>query len=262
MRPSSVWTLSGLIAVVAAASSASEPAQSTIEPSISQILATQATQAALSPVSNVQGKAFQRFYQVWLENTDYSAALGDPNMQWLASQGITLSNYFATTHPSEPNYAAAAAGDNFGMDNDDFHLIPSNISTVVDLLDTKGISWAEYQEGMPYAGFQGFNFSNVSAILFSLNFAMGCVACFGAVILFCHLPKGVPRPLQPRAPLCPANLQVRRRLFRPLRTLSTQPQPFTRFISAHAYQSIAWPICANFAKKTASDICQRLRPQA
>jgi acid phosphatase len=46
------------------------------------------------------------------------------------------------------------------MDNDDFHAIPSNISTVVDLLDTKGISWAEYQEGLPYAGFQGFNYSN------------------------------------------------------------------------------------------------------
>lgn len=71
-----------------------------------------------------------------------------------------MTNYFATTHPSEPNYCAAAAGDNFGMDNDDFHLFPANISTVVDLLDTKGISWAEYQEGMPYPGFQGFNYSN------------------------------------------------------------------------------------------------------
>jgi acid phosphatase len=46
------------------------------------------------------------------------------------------------------------------MDNDDFNTIPSNVSTVVDLLDTKGISWAEYQEDMPYPGFQGFNFSN------------------------------------------------------------------------------------------------------
>jgi acid phosphatase len=61
--------------------------------------------------------------------------------------GITLTNYWGTTHPSEPNYAASVAGDNFGMDNDDFHAIPSNVSTVVDLLDTKGISWAEYQEG-------------------------------------------------------------------------------------------------------------------
>ena len=81
-------------------------------------------------------------------------------MQFLATQGITLTNYYAVTHPSEPNYCAVVAGDEFGMDNDDFNAIPSNISTVVDLLDTKGISWGEYQEAMPYAGFQGFNYSN------------------------------------------------------------------------------------------------------
>ena len=46
------------------------------------------------------------------------------------------------------------------MENDGFHAIPANVSTIVDLLDTKGISWAEYQEGLPYAGFQGFNYSN------------------------------------------------------------------------------------------------------
>jgi acid phosphatase len=91
---------------------------------------------------------------------DYSAASGDANQKYLASQGITLTNYFATTHPSEPNYCAAACGENFGMENDDFHAIPSNVSTVVDLLDTKGISWAEYQEDLPYPGFQGYNYSN------------------------------------------------------------------------------------------------------
>jgi acid phosphatase len=134
--------------------------ESTIQPPNSAISAAQATQTVLSPTSNVQGKAFQRFFQIWLENTDYSAAAGDPSMKELASQGITLTNYFAVSHPSEPNYAAAVAGDYFGMDNDGFHLIPENISTIVDLLDTKGISWAEYQEDLPYAGFQGFNYSN------------------------------------------------------------------------------------------------------
>lgn len=46
------------------------------------------------------------------------------------------------------------------MDNDNFHQIPANVSTVADLLDTKSISWAEYQEAMPYPGFQGYNYSN------------------------------------------------------------------------------------------------------
>lgn len=90
--------------------------------------------------------------------TQVSAA--DPNMQWLATQGIVLTNYYATTHPSQPNYVAAVGGDNFGMDSDDFINLPANISTVVDLLDSKSISWGEYQEHMPYAGYMGFNYSN------------------------------------------------------------------------------------------------------
>ena len=58
------------------------------------------------------------------------------------------------------NYVAVVGGDNFGIDNDDFIQIPANVSTVVDLLDTKGISWGEYQEDIPYPGYQGFNFTN------------------------------------------------------------------------------------------------------
>lgn len=46
------------------------------------------------------------------------------------------------------------------MDNDDFNQIPANVSTIADLLDTKSISWGEYQEHIPYPGFQGFNYSN------------------------------------------------------------------------------------------------------
>ncbi|KAJ5528396.1 Acid phosphatase [Penicillium frequentans] len=132
----------------------------TSEPSLSQIKTAAATTLPESPVSNVKGVAFDRFYQIWMENVAYTDSAADPNMQWLASQGILLTNYHGVTHPSEPNYCAAGGGDTFGMDWDDWTQIPSNISAVPDLLDTKGISWAAYQEHMPYPGFQGFNYSN------------------------------------------------------------------------------------------------------
>lgn len=48
---------------------------------------------------------------------DYNDAAGNADQQWLASQGITLSNYYAVGHTSQPNYCAAASGDNYGMDN-------------------------------------------------------------------------------------------------------------------------------------------------
>lgn len=84
-----------------------------------------------------------------LEIKDFEDAANDPNMKKLAEEGITLTNFWAITHPSEPNYVAAVVGDEFGMDNDDFWQLPANISTVADLLDTRGISWGEYRNTCP-----------------------------------------------------------------------------------------------------------------
>lgn len=109
-------------------------------------LALLATQG-LAKKDWVKGKAFDRIAIIWLENTDYDLAIGDPNLAALAKKGISLTNKFAVTHPSMPNYAAAVSGDYYGVNHDDMINIPSNVSTVVDLLEEKGISWGEYQEG-------------------------------------------------------------------------------------------------------------------
>ena len=78
----------------------------------------------------------------------------------LIKEGILLTNYFGVTHPSEPNYVASVGGDYFGMDNDNLNNVPLNVSTVVDLLESKGITWAEYMQDMPSTGFQGMQFLN------------------------------------------------------------------------------------------------------
>lgn len=85
---------------------------------------------------------------------DYKVAEKDPNFAKLAKEGIELTNYFALTHPSQPNYCASAGGDTWGMDNDDYKQLPANISTIADLFDTKKIAWGQYQEQLPYAGYQ------------------------------------------------------------------------------------------------------------
>jgi acid phosphatase len=108
----------------------------------------------------VKGKAFDRVAIIWLENTDYDLAVGDPSLKSLAQKGITLTNHFAVTHPSMPNYAAAISGDYYGVNHDDMMEIPSNVSTIVDLLEAKKISWGAYQEDMPYTGYQGFDYRN------------------------------------------------------------------------------------------------------
>ncbi|TPX43213.1 hypothetical protein SeLEV6574_g05190 [Synchytrium endobioticum] len=108
----------------------------------------------------VPGLVFDRFVQIWLENTDYADSASSPTFQKLASKGILLTNYHAVTHPSEPNYMASVGGDFFGLGDDSMRALPQNVSTIADLLELKSISWAEYQENMPTDGFPGFNFTN------------------------------------------------------------------------------------------------------
>ena len=84
----------------------------------------------------------------------------DPDFQNLASTGLLLSNYYALSHPSQPNYIASVGGDYFGLDSDDVVNIPKNVSTVVDVFDTKGITWKEYLEDIPRPGFQGASSPN------------------------------------------------------------------------------------------------------
>lgn len=145
----------GALALAGSAAAANYTATST-----SDVYAAQATAPTSHETSDVCGRAFDRFVTIWLENTDYAKAAADPNLAWLAKQGLTLSNYYGVTHPSEPNYVAAIGGDYFGIDNDNFNQIDKNVSSVIDLLEDRGISWAAYQEDMPYSGFEGFSWIN------------------------------------------------------------------------------------------------------
>jgi acid phosphatase len=54
---------------------------------------------------------------------------------------------------------SVVGGDYFGIGDDTFHAIPQQVATVVDLLEERGVSWAEYEEDEPYTGFQGLNYT-------------------------------------------------------------------------------------------------------
>ncbi|KAJ2897956.1 hypothetical protein MKZ38_004285 [Zalerion maritima] len=124
------------------------------------VAAAAATAKTSSPTSSVKGKAFDRYVTIWFENENYEKAIGDENFAWFAGKGITLTNFFGVTHPSEGNYVSAVCGDYFGMQNDDFNQIALNVSSVVDLLEDKGVSWGMYQEDMPYTGYEGHEWLN------------------------------------------------------------------------------------------------------
>ncbi|PSS05183.1 phosphoesterase family-domain-containing protein, partial [Coniella lustricola] len=118
------------------------------------VYAAQATALTLHPTSNIQGQSFNRFVTIFLENQDYRIAAGDPNIQSLATMGITLDNYWSITHPSQPNYVAALGADTNGVNSDDFVQIDASVETMLDLLDAGNVSWSFYGEDMPYSGFE------------------------------------------------------------------------------------------------------------
>jgi len=67
-----------------ASSSAGATATAAVDPGTmytatasASIAAARATALTLSPTSSVTGKMFDRFVQIWLENTDYDIAAGD-----------------------------------------------------------------------------------------------------------------------------------------------------------------------------------------
>ncbi|RWA13173.1 hypothetical protein EKO27_g1939 [Xylaria grammica] len=119
------------------------------------IAAARATALTLSPTSNVKGKTFDRFVQIFLENQDYDIAAGDPNLAYLATKGILLDNYYAITHPSQPNYIVAGGASTHNIIDDGFRRIDAATESIADLLEAGQVSWGIYQEDMPYSGFQG-----------------------------------------------------------------------------------------------------------
>jgi hypothetical protein len=67
---------------------------------------------------------------------------------------------FPLTKRNRSSQATANLTNSFGLNGDPFIAIPQNVSSIVDLLEDKGISWSLYQEDLPYSGFQGFAWVN------------------------------------------------------------------------------------------------------
>ncbi|KAF7360852.1 Phosphoesterase-domain-containing protein [Mycena sanguinolenta] len=125
---------------------------------------TSFSNSTLKDKPSCQGRAFNRFIQIWLENTDFATTASTPLFESLAEQGILLTNYNGVTHPSEPNYVSSAGGDFFGLADDNMYHIPSNISCIVDLLEERDVTWATYQENMPTDSYYGYSYSATNYI--------------------------------------------------------------------------------------------------
>ena len=92
-------------------------------------------------------------FVIMLENHSRSSVIGDPNAPFITHLATTYGqadNYYGVTHPSMPNYLAAIAGDNFGIQDDlDQNVVNLDRVNLVDQLEAHHIRWGAYMQTLP-----------------------------------------------------------------------------------------------------------------
>ena len=109
------------------------------------------------------------------ENKDYAWIMGgpnSPNFQRLAKTYGVATQFYAETHPSEPNYVALIGGDTFGIRDDDAYyckpgmrdphceksMRPGYVNHTIGApnlasqLERAGLSWKGYYQSIPFPG--------------------------------------------------------------------------------------------------------------
>ncbi len=131
-----------LVAVGAGCSSGSSSSATTAAPKLAP------------PVSVTKGAAASGHLVVLIEeNHSLDQIVGQPEvptLDRLAKQGTQLSQYFAITHPSLPNYIALTSGGTQGITSD-CGKCDVSVDNLGAQLQKAGVSWRVYAQGLPGA---------------------------------------------------------------------------------------------------------------
>jgi hypothetical protein len=99
---------------------------------------------------------FRHIVTIVLENKEFGTVINNGRMPYfnqLAREYTLLTQHYAVTHPSLPNYLAFIGGDTFGVTFDCNKCLVDAV-TLPDFIEESGRSWKTYQEDMPTACFQ------------------------------------------------------------------------------------------------------------
>jgi phospholipase C len=81
-----------------------------------------------------------------IDQRDADGNLVAPYITRLAHTYASADNYYGVTHPSEPNYIASITGSNWGIQDDNVHVL--DVPNIVDQLEAKGLTWDAYMEAI------------------------------------------------------------------------------------------------------------------
>jgi phospholipase C len=105
---------------------------------------------------------FKHIIIIVFENKEFGAVVNNPQMPYfnqLAKSYTLLTQFYAVTHPSLPNYLAMIGGDTYGVTFDCTKCIEDG-TTLPDLIEASGLTWKTYQEDMPSPCFAGAESGN------------------------------------------------------------------------------------------------------
>ncbi len=159
-------TLAGAIVVIAAILVLGPAILLGSKPPAPGATATGETSASTSPsaavssaFANASASPRAPVEHVWwivMENHEYGSIIGSksaPYINGLAAKYALLTNYYATTHPSEPNYIAMVAGSTLGVNSDGTYDLVG--PSVFSQLATAGKTWRAWEQSIPTGCFTG-----------------------------------------------------------------------------------------------------------
>ena len=88
----------------------------------------------------------QHVFLIVMENKSPEEALGGTFTASLAARYAVAANYHAVAHPSVPNYLALTSGQTWGVEDDSYHVLPTQ--DLGSQLTVAGVTWRAYMDGM------------------------------------------------------------------------------------------------------------------
>jgi phosphatidylinositol-3-phosphatase len=135
----------------AASATPSPTAAAGTTPPAGTIQPTGTTGASASP-----RPAITHVWWIVMENHEYGSVIGNPSAPYLnglASKYDLLTNFYATVHPSEPNYIALVAGSTLGVNSDGTYDLAG--PSLFSQLASAGKTWRAYEQDYPGGCFTG-----------------------------------------------------------------------------------------------------------
>lgn len=107
-----------------------------------------------------KGRYSDHFWIISLGSASFDDVDSNSYFSQLKQEGQLLTNYYAVSNPAQANLLAMVGGDTFGLTDERFVSIPSNVSTIAESFEEARVLWAQYSDGQPFTGYPGWSYEN------------------------------------------------------------------------------------------------------